>query len=79
MDLGICVEYVPSVCSSGQECNSIPSYIRNSVASRTREVNNRLYLALVRPHLKCCARFWAPHYKTDIEALECVQRRATKF
>ncbi|KAK4824030.1 hypothetical protein QYF61_009621 [Mycteria americana] len=65
-DLGLLVHswlYMSQQCAqAARKANSILACIRNSVASRTKELI-----------------FWAPHYKRDIEVLECVQRRATKL
>ena len=62
-----------------KKVNGTLAYFRNSASSRSREVTVIPYSVLARSHLKYCVHFWAPHYRKDIEALDCVQRRATKM
>ncbi|RMC14936.1 hypothetical protein DUI87_07113 [Hirundo rustica rustica] len=60
-----------------KSANDIFTGMKKSVASKNRAVI--LYLALGKVHLKCCAQFWAPHFKKVIGVLRRVQQRATRL
>ncbi|GAB0196376.1 cAMP-dependent protein kinase inhibitor alpha [Grus japonensis] len=78
-DLGVLVDKKLNMtwqCAlAAPKASHILGCIKSSMTSRSRKGILPLYLALVRPHLEYCIQLWGPHYKTDMELLEQVQRR----
>ena len=53
--------------------------IRRTFASMSKDLFVFLYTTYVRPHLEYCVQLWCPYLAKDIDLLEKVQIRATKF
>ena len=61
------------------KANSILGIISRNFEHKTETSIVTLYKALVRPHLEYANHAWSLHLKKQIEALENVQRRATRL
>lgn len=61
------------------KANQLVGIIRRSFKYLDYKSFCLLYKALVRPHLEYASSVWSPYLKKDIDAIENVQRRATKM
>ena len=59
--------------------NRILGIVRKTFDCLDRQIFANLYKGLVRPHLEYAAPVWSPHLMVQKEALENVQRRATRL
>ena len=82
-DLGVIVDselkFHKQTSAAIKKANSRLGLIKKSFAVLDRNTLPLLYSSLVRPHLEYGNVIWGPFYKGDIEAVEKVQRRATKL
>ena len=59
--------------------NQITGLVRRSFLHVKKKPFKKLYKTLIRPHLEYGNIIWNPRFKKDIDAIERVQRRATKL
>ena len=61
------------------KAHSRAALIRRCFKSRDCRLLFRAFTVFVRPLLEYCSPVWSPHYHCDIEKIESVQRRFTKY
>ena len=82
-DLGIIIsnnlKVNVQVTKASKKANKMLGYIKRNFEYKNKDIIIPLYKSLVRPHLEYAIQFWAPYHQKDIDALERIQRRATKL
>ena len=82
-DLGVLVDkelkFSAHCQSKVNKANSILGCLKHTFKNMTEEIFLMLYKAMIRPHLEYASCVWSPHLKRDQDAIERVQRRATKL
>ena len=82
-DLGVFIDnklnFNSHISQKIDKANNTLGAIRRSFSYLDKTILLRLYTALVRPHIEYANPVWSPRLRKDIDAIENVQRRATKM
>ena len=62
-----------------KKANRALGFIRRNFGRCPESIKESLYTAMVRPHLEYASGAWSPHLKKDINRLENIQRKASRF
>ena len=82
-DLGVEIDtklkFSQHIQSKVNKANRVLGCLKHTFKFLNKEVFTLLYKALVRPHLEYASCVWSPLLKRDQDAIERIQRRATKL
>lgn len=82
-DIGVVIDdrltFSEHLAEKINKANSILGVIRRTFIYLDPTILKALYTALVRPHLEYANQIWCPYLVKDVEAVENVQRRATRM
>ena len=82
-DLGIIVDYKlkfqKQISGKVNKANQSWGTIKRTFKHMSPYIFKKLFCAQVRSHLEYAIQFWAPYLRKDINKIESVQRRATKY
>jgi hypothetical protein len=82
-DLGVTIDHELKFTAHTNACvakaNRVLGCLKRTFKHLNRDTFLELYKALVRPHLEYASCVWSPQLKRDQDAIERVQRRATKL
>ena len=61
------------------KANQTLGFLKRNLKIKSSDVKSQAYKALVRPKLEYASAVWDPHTRTQINRIETVQRRATRY
>jgi len=83
VDLGIIMDgklrFDKHILSMVNKAHAKAALIRRCFRSRDQNLLFRAFTVFVRPMLEYCSSVWNPHYRCDIDKIESVQRRFSKY